>query len=53
MPEEMIDYVIVHELVHLEIKDHSKRFYSKMSQLMPDHKQREKWLKANTGMTNI
>ncbi len=53
MPEEMIDYVIVHELVHLEIKDHSRRFYARMSELMPDHKSREKWLKANSGMTTI
>jgi predicted metal-dependent hydrolase len=51
MPPEMIDYVIVHELVHLEIKDHSKRFYARMSELMPDHKRREKWLKENSGMT--
>lgn len=51
MPEEMIDYVIVHELVHLEIKDHSRRFYTRMSELMPDHKRREKWLKANSGMS--
>ena len=53
MPPEMIDYVIVHELVHLEINDHSKRFYSRMSRLMPDHKKREKWLKDNSAMTMI
>ncbi len=53
MPPEMIDYVIVHELVHLEIKDHSHRFYSRMSELMPDHKRREKWLKENSGMTKF
>lgn len=53
MPPEMIDYVIVHELVHLEIKDHSKRFYARMSELMPDHKRKEKWLKVNSGMTTI
>lgn len=53
MPPEMIDYVIVHELVHLEIKDHSKRFYARMNELMPDHKRKEKWLKENSGMTNI
>jgi hypothetical protein len=50
MPGEMIDYVIVHELVHLEIRDHSKRFYARLSELMPDHKRREKWLKENSGM---
>ncbi len=53
MPPEMIDYVIIHELVHLEIKDHSKRFYAKMSLLMPDHRRKEKWLKENSAMTNI
>ena len=53
MPPEMIDYVIVHELVHLEIKDHSTRFYARMSELMADHKQREKWLKENSAMSNI
>ncbi len=53
MPPEMIDYVIVHELVHLEIKDHSRRFYARMSELMSDHKIREKWLKENSAMSNI
>lgn len=53
MPPEMIDYVIIHELVHLEIKDHSKRFYARMTELMPDHKKREKWLKDNSAMTMI
>lgn len=53
MPPDMIDYVIVHELVHLEIKDHSRRFYARMSELMPDHKRREKWLKENSGMTSL
>lgn len=51
MPPEMIDYVIVHELVHLEIKNHSKRFYSRVTEIMPDYKLREKWLKDNTAMT--
>lgn len=53
MPPEMSDYVIVHELVHLEIRDHSRRFYARMSELMPDHKSRENWLKENSAMTNI
>lgn len=53
MPKEMVDYVIVHELVHLEIRDHSARFYAKMSELMPDHKRREKWLKENSGMAKL
>lgn len=53
MPAEMIDYVIVHELVHLEIHDHSGRFYSRLASFMPDHKRREKWLKENAGMASV
>lgn len=53
MPAEMIDYVIVHELVHLDIHDHSRRFYSRLESHMPDHRRREKWLKENSGMTTI
>ncbi|MCC6867014.1 MAG: M48 family metallopeptidase [Ignavibacteria bacterium] len=50
LPAEMIDYVITHELVHLEIHNHSRKFYSRLQSHMPDHKRREKWLKENAGM---
>jgi len=46
-PQEIIDYVIVHELVHLEIKNHSERFWTKIKSLMPDYKERQKWLRTN------
>ncbi|MCC6867127.1 MAG: M48 family metallopeptidase [Ignavibacteria bacterium] len=50
MPAEMIDYVITHELVHLDIHDHSSRFYNRLQLHMPDHKRREKWLKVNASL---
>ncbi|HKW05559.1 MAG TPA: M48 family metallopeptidase [Nitrososphaerales archaeon] len=34
-----IDYVIVHELVHLDEKKHSERFFSLMGSAMPHWKQ--------------
>jgi predicted metal-dependent hydrolase len=46
-PLPVIDYVILHELVHLEIRNHSPIFWQRISQLMPDYKQRMAWLKAN------
>ncbi len=46
-PLSVIDYVIIHELVHLEIKNHSKIFWNKVKLLMPDYKRYEKWLKDN------
>ena len=46
-PLEMIDYVVVHELVHVEERNHSPRFWSKVEKVLPDYKQRRKWLKEH------
>jgi len=34
----LIDYVIVHELVHLEYRDHNKHFWNKVEDVMPDYR---------------
>ncbi|ABB16136.1 M48 family metallopeptidase [Carboxydothermus hydrogenoformans] len=46
-PLPVIDYVVVHELVHLEEKNHGKVFWTKVKILMPDYQKHEKWLKEN------
>jgi len=46
-PLPIIDYVVVHELVHLEEKNHAKTFWSKVKILMPDYEKHKKWLKKN------
>ncbi len=46
-PPEVIDYVIVHELMHLKEMNHSSRFWTKVEQIIPDYKQKRKWLKEN------
>jgi len=46
-PMEIIDYVIVHEMVHLNQPDHSKIFWDKVGRILPDYKDRKKWLKEN------
>lgn len=33
----LIDYVVVHELVHLSVKNHSHDFWSEVAQLLPDY----------------
>lgn len=46
-PLEAVDYVVVHELVHTVFHDHSKRFWQKVEHIMPDYKERKKWLRKN------
>jgi predicted metal-dependent hydrolase len=52
-PLEIVDYVIVHELVHLRQPDHSPRFWAKVEALMPDYKRRRKWLRENERLLRI
>lgn len=47
MPEEIIDYVIVHELCHIKEMNHSRRFWNEVESVFPDYKERRKWLKQN------
>ncbi|RUM29735.1 MAG: M48 family peptidase [Aquifex sp.] len=44
-PLPVIDYVVVHELVHLVEKNHSKEFWNKVKLLMPDYEKYKNWLK--------
>jgi len=46
-PIEIIDYVVVHEIVHLGIKNHSKTFWGEVQNLMPDYAVHRRWLKEN------
>lgn len=46
-PLEVIDYVIIHELAHLIEMNHSAKFWSIVSHVMPNYKEKEKWLKVN------
>ncbi len=46
-PEDVRDYVIVHELAHLVEMNHSRKFWDLVSSVMPKYKQKEKWLKVH------
>jgi len=52
-PLEIVDYVIVHELVHLRQPDHSPKFWAKVEALMPDYKRRREWLRENERLLRI
>lgn len=43
-PTDVLDYVIVHELAHLKEMNHSDRFWKIVRDIMPNYKEKEKWL---------
>jgi predicted metal-dependent hydrolase len=52
-PIEIIDYIVVHEMCHMEHRNHSKDFYNAVGKVLPDYKARIKWLKDNGMNMNI
>ena len=44
LPDEMIDYVLLHELVHTRIKNHTKEFWRELDRLVGDAKAQNKRL---------
>jgi len=46
-PEEILDYVVEHEVAHLEVLDHSKRFWRLLGSRCPSYREHERWLRAN------
>jgi hypothetical protein len=46
-PEQVIDYVIIHELAHLRVRNHSRKFWALVESLMPSYRQARDWLKQN------
>jgi predicted metal-dependent hydrolase len=44
-PERVLDYVVEHEVCHLEIRDHSRRFWSLLESRMPDYRDHAAWLR--------
>lgn len=43
-PREVIDYVVVHEMCHMVHLNHDRSFWRLVGKIMPDYKEKEKWL---------
>jgi predicted metal-dependent hydrolase len=45
--ESVIEYIILHELCHLKIKEHSHHFWDMLHKFIPDYKEHIEWLRIN------
>jgi predicted metal-dependent hydrolase len=46
-PPEILDYVVEHEVAHLEVLDHSQRFWRLLAKRSPGYREHERWLRRH------
>jgi predicted metal-dependent hydrolase len=46
-PEPVLDYVVWHEVCHLEVMDHSPRFWALLARHCPDYRDHARWLRRH------
>ncbi len=49
LPPSVVDYIVVHELVHLIEANHTPEFWLRVQRAMPDFEQRKTWLAEQGG----
>jgi len=52
-PPAVLDYVVAHELAHVEVRNHSSQFWECVSRLFPDYYSCRLWLKHNTHLLGL
>jgi predicted metal-dependent hydrolase len=51
-PEPVLDYVVVHEVCHLQELSHSQAFWALVARHCPQWREHRRWLNAHTGELN-
>ena len=46
-PQKVIDYTVIHELAHIEHRNHSPKFWAKVGEMFPGYKECLAWLREN------
>jgi predicted metal-dependent hydrolase len=46
-PESVLDYVVWHEVCHLEVMNHSPRFWALLRQQCPEYREQARWLRRH------
>ena len=53
VPQDLVDYVVVHELAHIRYKNHSSAFWQEVKKYMPDCLARRVWLQKHAVLLEI
>lgn len=46
-PQDVIDYIVLHEICHLKIKGHSHHYWDLVYRYMPNYQEKVNWLNIN------
>ncbi|HXP29168.1 MAG TPA: M48 family metallopeptidase, partial [Solirubrobacteraceae bacterium] len=46
-PPRVLDYVVWHEICHLQVLDHSPRYWALLEHWWPDYREDRDWLRLN------
>lgn len=49
-PDDVLDYIVLHELCHVKINDHSHHYWDLVCKYMPSYQEKIDWLNANTSI---
>lgn len=52
-PLEIVDYVVIHELCHMKVMNHSKEFWDTVGAYFPNYKDCRGWLKRNSNVLDF
>lgn len=52
-PDHVLDYVVVHELAHLEHRNHSRRFWDRVANIFPLYRESEQWIKDHGYLCDV
>jgi predicted metal-dependent hydrolase len=52
-PLPTIEYVVIHELTHLKVPNHSRDFWAEVAKMHPDYQKQRAWLKKNGYRLNL
>ena len=45
--EDVVEYIVVHEMCHFDFKNHSKDFWNRVAGIFPDYKKAHEYLREN------